>query len=94
MELTGSPTTVSPIFTGSKYSFNFSGLEGLIRLALECGIEYFEHPHPFTQWGAEHAPAIYARIDGEKITCFTIPKSAESMRGFRELINREIEKRL
>ena len=31
---------------------------------------------------------------GEKITCFTIPRSAEAMRGFRELINSEIAKRI
>ena len=31
---------------------------------------------------------------GEKITCFTIPSSAEAMRGFRELINSEIAKRI
>ena len=53
-----------------KYFFDFSRLERLIHLALECGIEYFEHPHLFTQWGAEHAPAIYAEIDGEQRRIF------------------------
>ena len=31
---------------------------------------------------------------GESITCHTLPRSAEDMRGFRELINSEIEKRI
>ena len=26
----------------------------------ECGIEYFEMSHLFTQWGAKHAPKIVA----------------------------------
>ena len=60
------------------YKFEFSRLERLIRLALECGIEYFEHPHLFTQWGAKHAPAIYATINCEEKRIFGWDTDASS----------------
>jgi len=50
---------------GSHYTFDFSLAEKLIRLAADCGIKYIEHSHLFTQWGAEHAPNIYATENGE-----------------------------
>lgn len=56
--------------TREGYGFDFTELARLIRLALDCGIEYLEHPHLFTQWGAEHAPAIYAEVDGEERRIF------------------------
>lgn len=69
-----------------KYSFDFTRLERLIRLATECGIEYFEHPHLFTQWGAKHAPAIYATVDGEQRRIFgwDTDAIADGYRGFLE----------
>ncbi len=45
---------------GGKYSFDFSDLRKWISLCRECGIEYFEMSHLFTQWGAKHAPKIVA----------------------------------
>ena len=51
--------------TNGCYSFDFSLLERWIKLALDCGIEFFEMSHLFTQWGAEHAPKIIADVDGE-----------------------------
>ncbi|MBQ7780218.1 MAG: DUF4091 domain-containing protein [Clostridia bacterium] len=60
------------------YVFDFSGLERLMKLALECGIEYFEHPHLFTQWGAKHAPAIYATVNGEEKRIFGWDTDASS----------------
>jgi len=47
------------------YSFDFSVMKKYIEICQECGIEYFEHNHLFTQWGAEHAPKIMATVDGE-----------------------------
>ena len=47
------------------YSFDFSRLEKWICLAQKCGIKYFEMAHPFTQWGAEHAPKIIVNINGK-----------------------------
>ena len=74
------------VLEGGRYSFDFSRLERLIKLALDCGIEYFEHPHLFTQWGAKHAPAIYATVDGEKRRIFGWDTDAagEEYRAFLE----------
>lgn len=53
-----------------KYIFDFSLLERFLRLADTCGFTYFEHCHLFSQWGAEHAPNIYAEVDGEERRIF------------------------
>ncbi len=45
---------------GGKYSFNFTNLLKWIAICRECGVEYFEMSHLFTQWGAKHAPKIVA----------------------------------
>ncbi len=50
--------------SGTDYKFDFSLAERFVRLAVSCGIKYIEHSHLFTQWGAEHAPNIYATEDG------------------------------
>lgn len=72
--------------TKEGYGFDFSELARLIRLALDCGIEYFEHPHLFTQWGAEHAPAIYAEVDGveRRIFGWDTDASSDEYREFLE----------
>lgn len=46
---------------GDKYEFDLSLLDRFIRMAHDCGAEYFEHSHLFTQWGAAHAPKIIVR---------------------------------
>ena len=43
-----------------RYLFDFSNLKKWIDMCLECGIEYFEVSHIFTQWGALHATKIVA----------------------------------
>ncbi|HEY5562601.1 MAG TPA: DUF4091 domain-containing protein [Clostridiaceae bacterium] len=48
-----------------KYTFNFDMLKKWIDLCHECGVEYFEISHLFTQWGAKHAPKIMAVENGE-----------------------------
>ena len=47
------------------YHFDFSAVERWIDLCLSLGIQYFEIPHFFTQWGALHAPKIIANVCGE-----------------------------
>lgn len=47
-----------------KYIFDFSLLDRFVRMCLECGVEYFEHSHLFTQWGAKHAPKIIVHENG------------------------------
>ncbi len=46
-----------------EYEFDFSLLKRFIRLAVDCGIEHFEHCHFFSQWGAKHAPKIIAETE-------------------------------
>lgn len=48
-----------------KYFFDFSMLKRFIEECLGCGVEYFEHSHLFTQWGATSAPKVMATVDGE-----------------------------
>lgn len=45
---------------GKSYTFDFSNLKKWIDMCNECGVEYFEMSHLFTQWGAKHAPKIVA----------------------------------
>ena len=46
--------------SGGKYIFDLRNLKKWVDMCLECGIEYFEMSHLFTQWGAKHAPKIVA----------------------------------
>lgn len=48
-----------------KYHFDFTRLGRWLELAAKCGIKYFEMAHPFTQWGAGHAPKIIVKINGK-----------------------------
>lgn len=50
--------------SGGQWRFDFSLLQRWIDLGRQCGIEYFEMSHFFTQWGAGHAPKII--VNGEK----------------------------
>ena len=50
---------------GGAYSFNFDLLLKWVNLCLSRGVEYFEFSHLFTQWGAQHAPKIIAKENGE-----------------------------
>ena len=45
---------------GGKYYFDFKNFRKWVKMCRECGIEYFEISHFFTQWGAKHAPKIVA----------------------------------
>jgi hypothetical protein len=50
---------------GDSYSFCFDKLERWVKMCRECGVEYFEMAHLFTQWGARFTPKIMAWEDGE-----------------------------
>ena len=50
--------------TDGSYSFNFDKVGRWIDMCLACGVEYFEIPHFFTQWGAKAAPKFVARVNG------------------------------
>lgn len=53
-----------------KYSFDFTLVERFINICNELGIEYFEHSHLFSQWGAKHAPKIIVCEDGKDVKMF------------------------
>lgn len=48
-----------------KYSFGFENFRRWVRMALDCGIVYFEISHLFSQWGAKAAPKVMAVKDGK-----------------------------
>lgn len=50
---------------GDSYSFNFDKFRRWVKLALDCGIRYFEISHLFSQWGAFATPKVMAEADGE-----------------------------
>jgi hypothetical protein len=50
--------------TNGEYSFDFAKLARFMDIAMKNGMQYFEHAHFFTQWGAKHAPKIMATVDG------------------------------
>jgi len=43
------------------YRFDFAKLERWVAMCKKLGVEYYEIPHLFTQWGAECAPQIIGR---------------------------------
>ncbi len=47
------------------YKFDFSKVDRWIALCKKCGVDYFEIPHFFTQWGAQNAPKIVAKVNGK-----------------------------
>ena len=57
-------------YRNGKYHFDFSRLKQWIDLARDCGVEYFEMSHFFTQWGAEFTPKIVVRINGRPVKKF------------------------
>lgn len=52
------------------YKFGFQKLHRWIDLCLDCGVEYFEIPHFFTQWGAKAAPKIIVKVNGRSKKMF------------------------
>lgn len=71
--LGGERTTVQLIditVENGTYHFDFQRLKRWIDLCLECGIEYFEMCHLFSQWGAKYPPKIMAMVDGKEEKIF------------------------
>ena len=48
------------------YRFGFEKLHRWVDLCLRCGVEYFEIPHFFSQWGATATPKIVVKVRGKK----------------------------
>lgn len=47
-----------------RYAFGFERLRRWVKMALDCGMEYIEISHLFSQWGAKAAPKIMGTVDG------------------------------
>lgn len=55
---------------GDHYTFDFAKLGRFVDLARACGIRYFEINQMFTQWGANAAPKVVARVNGRQKKIF------------------------
>ncbi len=78
-----------------QWKFDFSLMKRYIGLALECGMEYLEFSHLFTQWGAEYTPKIMVTCpDGSAVRRFGWDVRAESdlYRRFLETMLPELQK--
>jgi hypothetical protein len=69
---------------GGAYGFGFKNLDRWVATAKRAGMKYFEMAHLFTQWGANFAPKIVARVDGEvrRIFGWDTPASGEAYHAF------------
>jgi hypothetical protein len=54
----------------NQYEFGFDKLDRWIDLCHSVGVQYFEIPHFFTQWGAKHAPKFVGTVNGRKKKIF------------------------
>ncbi|XCP87108.1 DUF4091 domain-containing protein [Roseburia hominis] len=65
-----------------EYLIGFDKVKRWIDLCRECGVEYFEMSHLFSQWGAKYAPKVVANVDGkeEKIFGWHTPAVGEYTR--------------
>ncbi len=70
--------------TNGQYDFDFSLLQRWIDLAHQCGIEYFELSHPFTQWGATCTPKII--VNGEKRFGWHVAATSPEYRAFMDAL--------
>ena len=80
-----------------RWRFGFERTERFIELALECGMEYLEFSHLFTQWGAEFTPKIMVRTgDGSEVRRFgwDVRSDSELYRKFLEALLPELNKML
>ena len=67
-----------------RYRFDFSLMRRFIDTARAAGIEYFEHSHLFSQWGAKATPKVMARVGGreERIFGWDTDASGDEYRQF------------
>lgn len=72
-EIGGERTTVQLVdmeYTNGKWVFDFKKLQKYIDIALKYGINHFEFPHLFTQWGAKATPKIIVTQNGKNVQRF------------------------
>ncbi|NTV78983.1 MAG: DUF4091 domain-containing protein, partial [Clostridiales bacterium] len=76
------------------YSFEFDRLKRWVNLCKECGMEYYEMSHLFSQWGAYYPPKIIAKVNGreEKIFGWHTPALGEYTKFLQVFLPQLIEK--
>ncbi|MFP4443388.1 MAG: glycoside hydrolase domain-containing protein [Spirochaetia bacterium] len=67
------------------YTFDWDDTERYIKTALTEGIEYFEWPHLFTQWGAKNGIRIYQN-QGEDEKLLLPPETGADSPAYREFL--------
>ena len=80
----------------NNYKFNFNKLTKWIDIAHNCGIEYFELSHFYTQWGANHSPKIMATVDGtyKKIFGWETNANSKEYKLFLKIFSDELKQYL
>jgi len=53
------------VLADGSWAFDFTLIDRWIDMCERLGVKYYEVPHFFTQWGADHAPKIMAEVNGE-----------------------------
>ncbi len=81
---------VKVMLKNGHYEFDMSLLDRYITVSLDAGIELFEHTHMYSQWGATHAPAIYAEENGTERRIFGWDTKADSDE-YREFLRAYME---
>lgn len=69
---------------GGHYAFDFSDVRRWVKLAQDCGAQYFEWTHLFTQWGVQHAIRIYRDNADPRSLLWDpeTPATSDTYRGF------------
>ena len=82
------PTQLLKVTTPSegKYEFDFSDVRKWVKLALECGAEYFEWTHLFSQWGVKNAIRIY-RDNADKESLLWPPETEATSDVYRNFLS-------
>ena len=77
-----------------EYRFGFDKMKRWVDLCKDCGIEYYEMSHLFSQWGAKYAPKVVAAVDGkeEKIFGWHTPAVGEYTKFLHSFLPQLIEK--
>lgn len=75
---------VDIVKNGQRYEFDFSKLEYWLELCRKHGITNIEISHLFSQWGAEFAPKIMAKVNGteQRIFGWDTPATGEEYKAF------------
>jgi hypothetical protein len=74
----------------SAYSFDWDMVRRFIQVAREAGIDHFEWPHLFTQWGAKQAIQVYAGHEGKPLWGVETEATSSTYRRFLEQLLPEL----